>query len=58
MLIWATPSHVLLEDLSTGLTESVAWMKEVLVEDADAQCRTLAHHALTLLHSAIEDKHS
>lgn len=54
MLIWATPTHVLLGELSAGLAEGVAWMKEVVTEDADTQCRTLARYALTLLSSAMD----
>lgn len=55
MLVWATPVHVLLGELSTGLAEGVAWMKEVLMEDADEQCRALAGHALTLLNATMKD---
>ena len=55
MLIAATPAHTLLGELSTGLMEGVAWMKEVLSEDADEQSRMLAGHALTLLNTAMKE---
>ena len=55
MLIAATPAHTLLGELSTGLMEGVAWMKEVLSEDADEQSRMLAGHALTLLNAAMKE---
>ena len=54
MLICATPPHALLGELSTSLVEGVAWMKEILSEDADEQCRGLAGHALTLLSAAMK----
>ena len=55
MLIAATPAHTLLGELSTDLMEGVAWMKEVLSEDADGQSRMLAGHALTLLNAAMKE---
>ena len=58
MLVCATPSHALLGELSTSLVEGVAWMKEVLSEDADEQCRGLAGHALTLLAEAMKEYNS
>ena len=56
MLIAATPAHTLLGELSTGLMEGVAWMKEVLSEDADEQSRMLAGHALTLLNACSHER--
>ena len=50
--IAATPAHTLLGE---GLMEGVAWMKEVLSEDADEQSRMLAGHALTLLNTAMKE---
>ena len=55
MLISATPAHVLLGQLSTVLAEGVAWMKEVLTEDADEQCRSLAAHGLTVLNHSLKE---
>ena len=56
MLIAATPAHTLLGELSMGITEAVAWMKEVLSEDSDEQSRALAGHALSLLNAAVKEK--
>ncbi len=56
MLAAATPVHALLGELSAALAEGVAWMKEVLKEDADEQCRALAAHALTLLNAAFKEQ--
>lgn len=49
MLLWATPNHILLGDLSMGVAESVSWMKEVAENDPDLKSRTLAAHALSIL---------
>ena len=53
MMLWASPAHTLLE-LGAGLTETVAWMKEVSSQDADEQCRTLAVYALGMLNETMK----
>ena len=49
MLLWATPHHMLLEELSVGVAEAVSWMKEVEQNDPDQKSRTLAGNALGMI---------
>ncbi len=56
MILWSTPLNALLEDLTTGLAEAVAWIKEVAREDADERCREMARHSLTLLNASIKQQ--
>ncbi|GFS20748.1 telomere length regulation protein TEL2 [Elysia marginata] len=48
------PAHVLMSDMASEITETKAWLEDVMEHDPDTECQKLSAQALMLLQGQIK----